>query len=253
MAYLTDAKGQRFELATSPTIIGIGPGSDVVLGDGYPTRWHAVLAKVDERWQVYEFRSGAYVCVNGQAVLQKGLCDGDRLEIGMPEGGSRTTWTFRDPDRADPRDVAVLLAKLVNPNLRKLERAGACQEICDRLVRELRARIAGLALFGPVRGEPPPYAVALRVAVRRGEDGVVDATWSPDADSIEAALAADGPVSHKEAPAKLFAKLEARGIVYGMLEVEGAAHPQARALLAAAQRPVALVVRDLHLCESGRR
>lgn len=73
--------GRRHRVKAS-TVIGRLPECDITLDDPSVSRRHARLTGERGRWRVEDLGSTNGVKVNGEAVEQRDLADGDRLELG---------------------------------------------------------------------------------------------------------------------------------------------------------------------------
>jgi len=63
-------------------VIGRGPESDLRVADAFASSRHCVVAGDGRRWWVRDLGSRNGTKVNGEAVVERELRDGDRLEVG---------------------------------------------------------------------------------------------------------------------------------------------------------------------------
>jgi len=85
-AWLTIASGSglgsEFELNPERTVIGCGPGADLVFEDRAMTSAHALFERADGRFVVHDLSARGDLHLNGTRVKSAELKTGDILQIG---------------------------------------------------------------------------------------------------------------------------------------------------------------------------
>ncbi|HEX4054464.1 MAG TPA: SpoIIE family protein phosphatase [Tepidisphaeraceae bacterium] len=160
---VTSPQGQstRYELSTSPLVVGRLAESDIQLDGQRVSRRHAQLERNDaDQWTLRDLASRNGTKINGHPIIGQVLGKDDLIEIGQfqlrilwpaeqqaPENHGQTTlWSMDDPDATDfrtlssapaPRLSASHLAKVNALNQRLLDISDSRQrliELCQTLI-----------------------------------------------------------------------------------------------------------------------
>jgi len=98
---IAENQNERIHIDSLPTVIGRGPGVDVVIDDRWASRRNCEIKEVDGAIVVRDLHSRNGTLLNGNHVTESTLRSDDRLTIGMTtlvvEGFSNTAVNQNEP------------------------------------------------------------------------------------------------------------------------------------------------------------
>lgn len=103
--------GQQFVLGKEKLEIGRRPNSDIVLDDASVSAMHAQVIKEGENWKVLNLLSSNGTFVNGDKVVERILCPGDRVAF----AGTEFVFTYIDdaaPTQSKSNGMGLVVAAI---------------------------------------------------------------------------------------------------------------------------------------------